>query len=43
MSSQTADRSSIAKDTLRKMTASEQELIATPFCHLTLDEIREWE
>jgi hypothetical protein len=43
MSSKTADCIPTTNDASRKMVGSEHELIATPFGHLTRDEIREWE
>jgi len=43
MSIQIAEGIPTAKETSRKATGSEQELIATPFGQLTRDEIREWE
>jgi hypothetical protein len=43
MSTQIADRIPTNTDASRNITGSEHELIATPFGHLTRDEVRDWE
>jgi hypothetical protein len=43
MSTQIADRIPPNTDASRNITGSEHELIATPFGHLTRDEVRDWE